>query len=156
MLRIDLQGDKIMSAFKINCNIEKAVYKATADINKYNKETREKIINAVTAGVKAVAETAIRLAPAGATGNLKAGIKHEMKKGAYGEIKSTANHSHLVEFGSTERIVYNRKNKQAMVINGEFVRGDIYNGKMPAKPFMKPAIESEKPKIEESIKKIIE
>ena len=145
-----------MSAFQINCNIEKAVYKATADISKYDKETKAKIINAVADGVKAVAETATRLAPAGTTGNLKAGIKQNMGRGAYGEIKSTAQHSHLVEFGSAERIVYNRKNKQAMVINGDFVKGDIYSGKMPAKPFMKPSVEAEKPKIEESIKKIIE
>jgi len=145
-----------MSAFKINANIDQAVYKATADIALYNEKTQQAIKSAVTDGVNAIRDQAIRLAPAGLTGNLKSGIKSEMSQNvAYGVIKSTSQHSHLVEFGTGERITYS-KNKQALKINGSFVRGDIYNGKMPAKPFMRPAVESEKPKIEENIKKVLQ
>ena len=46
--------------------------------------------------------------------------------------------------------------KKALLINGSFVKGMIANGKMPAKPFMRPAVEAEKPKIEESIKKVLQ
>lgn len=143
--------------FKISANIDQAVYKATADIASYNEKTQQAIKSAVADSVTAIRDQAIRLAPAGLTGNLKSGIKAEMgRTGAYGVVKSTSQHSHLVEFGTGERITYNSKNKQALKINGSFVRGDIYNGKMPAKPFMRPAVESEKPKIEENIKKVLQ
>jgi len=146
-----------MTAFRISANIEKAVYKAMADIEKYDKTSQQAIKSAVASGVTAIKEQAIRLAPAGPTGNLKAGIKSEMSSSsAYGVVKSTSSHSHIVEFGTGERITYNKKGKQAMVINGSFVKGDIYNGKMPRKPFMRPAVETEKPKIEENIKKVLQ
>jgi HK97 gp10 family phage protein len=146
-----------MGTFKIHMDLDKAVYKATADIEQYDKNVQQAIKAAVADGVTAIKEQAMRMAPAGPTGNLKAGIKSEMgQSGAYGVIKSTAPHSRLVEFGTGERITYNKAGKKAMVINGRFVRGDIYNGKMPAKPFMRPAAEAEKPKIEESIKKVLQ
>ena len=148
-----------MSGFKIYANIDSAVYKATADITGYDQKTKEAIKSAISAGVDAIRDRAIRAAPAGATGNLKAGIKAEMSKyGASGVIKSTSPHSHIVEFGTGPRITMNRLNshKKALVINGSFVKGMINNGKMPAKPFMRPAVEAEKPKIEESIKKVLQ
>ena len=145
-----------MGAFQIRADIEKAVYKATADIEKYNKETQQAIKSAVADGVTAIKVQAIRLAPAGLTGNLKTGIQSEMgQSGSYGVIKSTSPHSHIVEFGTAERITYT-KNKQALKINGSFVKGDIYNGKMPKKPFMRPAVEAERPKIEENIKRVLQ
>lgn len=146
-----------MAGFQIKANIEKAVYKAMADIEKYDKTSQQAIKSAVASSVTAIKEQAIRLAPAGSTGNLKAGIKSEMSfSSPYGVVKSTSPHSHVVEFGTAERITYNKKGKQAMIINGNFVKGDIYNGKMPQKPFMRPAVESEKPKIEENIKKVLQ
>ena len=148
-----------MSGFNIYANIDSAVYKATADITGYDQKTKEAIRAAISAGVDAIRDRAIRAAPAGPTGNLKAGIKSEMSKsGSSGVIKSTSPHSHIVEFGTGPRITMNRLNsrKKALVINGSFVKGMIANGKMPAKPFMRPAVEAEKPNIEESIKKVLQ
>ena len=75
-------------------------------------------------------------------------------KGSYGEVKSTAPHSHIVEFGTGPRITAPRR-KKALLINGNFVRGDIYNGKMPEAPFMRPAIEQERPNIEAEVEEAI-
>lgn len=146
-------------SFKIYADIDHAVYKATADISKYSAETGQKIRAAVEHGCEAIKSDAIRAAPGGPTGNLKAGITMDMSpRGAYGVIKSTAQHSHLVEFGTGVRIAMNKpkNHKRAMVINGDYVRGMIVTGKMAARPFMRPAVEKEKPKIEEDIKKILE
>ena len=113
-----------------------------------------KIKDAIHHGCEAVRDQAIRIAPAGPTGNLKMMIHAEMGRGASGVVKSSAKESHLAEYGTGPRITYTHAHK-AMVINGDFVRGDIYNGKMPAKPFLRPAFEEEKPRIEESIEKIL-
>lgn len=145
--------------FHIHSDIEHAVYTATADISKYSTETGQKIREAVQNGCENIRDRAIRLAPKGPTGNLKAGITMKMSpRGASGVIKSTAPHSHLVEFGTGVRITMNnpRNHKRAMVINGDYVRGMIFTGKMTSRPFMRPAVEAEKPKIEETIKKILE
>ena len=146
-------------SFKIYANIDQAVYKATADISNYSTEIREKIRAEVQTGCANIRDRAIRGAPKGETGNLAAGIKMEMSpRGASGVIKSTAPHSHLVEFGTGVRITMNRPtgHKRAMVINGNFVRGMIRTGKMPKRPFMRPAVEAEKPNIEEAIKKVLQ
>lgn len=152
-------------AFRIYSNISDATYKCTADIANYDTKTRQAIRSAVETGVNAIADKAIQLAPAGPPKSareitIKAGIKREMSKyGASGTIKSTAPHSHLVEFGTGPRITYNnpkKSHKRAMIINGGFVRGMIANGRMPKRPFMRPAVESERPKIEEDVRRAIE
>ena len=140
-------------AFTIKADLSSATYKATADINHYNETTQQRIRSAIADGVRATHAAAVTKAPYGATGNLKAGIETELH-GSYGVVKSTAPHSHIVEFGTAERIVAPRT-KKAMTINGSFVRGDIYNGKMPAKPFMRPAIEQERPNIEAKIEEAV-
>ena len=146
-------------SFKIYADIEHAVYKATADISKYSEETGQKIRAAVQTGCENIRDRAIRAAPKGESGKLVAGLTAKMApRGAYGEIKSTSSHSHMVEFGTGMRIAMNKpqNHKKAMVINGDYVRGAIVTGKMEKRPFMRPAVEAEKPKIEEEIKKILE
>ncbi|WP_196602160.1 HK97-gp10 family putative phage morphogenesis protein [Pectinatus frisingensis] len=142
----------------IYANIEEGVFKATAQIEKYDAATQEKIKAAIKNGTTAVFEQAVRNAPMSATGNLKKGIKMETNTNysyASGIVKSTAPHSHLVEFGTRRRIVYPVRRK-AMVINGHFVKGYVNNGAMPKKPFLRPAIDKERPGIEESIKKVLQ
>ena len=136
----------------IRANIEEAIYKITADIKKYDEETQNRIKQAVRNGTKGVYENAVRAAPMKRTGNLKTGITMEMSdREATGVVKSTAPHSHLVEFGTKQRFVTPTIHK-ALKIKSQFVRGVITSGKMPKKPFMRPAIEKERPKIETAIK----
>lgn len=142
-----------MAGFTIRADISSATYRATADIDRYSASAQAGIRKAIADGVRATHAAAVAKAPYGPTGNLKAGIKMEIK-GSYGEVKSTAPHSHIVEFGTGPRITAPRR-KKALLINGNFVRGDIYNGKMPAKPFMRPAIEQERPSIEAKIEEAV-
>ena len=68
-------------------------------------------------------------------------------------VKSTAPISHVVEYGSGPRIASPLRAK-AMLINGDFVRGHVVST-MPERPFMRPAAEAGKPKIEEAVKEAI-
>lgn len=135
------------------------VKKAANDIKRYDKEMQGKIRNVIAKGTIAVMKAAIIKAPMGPTGSLKAGIHSEMEREKpQGIVKSDAPHSHLVEFGTVERIASNdpRKGKKAMRINDKFVSGVIRTGKMPKRPFMRPAMMQERGKIENEMEKIFQ
>ena len=143
--------------FTISMNLSQLTFDATRNIERYDKNTREAIQGVIRRGTHAALEEATRLAPYGPTGNLKAGITEDFKGGMYarGQVKSTAPHSHLVEFGSGERIVYPVKKQALKFRDGGFAKGDIYNGKMPKAPFMKPAAEKVKPQIEREMEEVL-
>lgn len=143
--------------FQISMGLEDVVYKATRDIARYDTNTRQGIQNAIEKGTNDTAFEAIHLAPYGPTGNLKAGIKSEFKGGLYahGKVTSTAPHSHLVEFGTGPRITTPKKAQALRLKNGDFVKGDIYSGRMSKAPFMKPAAEKVKPSIEAAVEEVL-
>lgn len=147
-----------MKTIKITMQTSGAVKMAIQSIGTYSDAINAKVTRAIADGTKAIASEAIRRAPMGPTGNLKRGITCKIGYN-YGEVLSKAPHSHYVEFGTGERIVYpDRKKgpKHAMrMLDGRFVKGDIYNGKMPAHPFMRPALESQRSKIETNVIKAV-
>lgn len=138
--------------FKINVRLDDVVFRATADISKYDKETQDKIKAAIADGVKTVYEEAVSRAPK-RTGSLIEGIKMEVN-GAHGVVKSTSPLSYIIEYGSGPRIASPLRAK-AMLINGDFVRGHVVST-MPERPFMRPAAEAGKPKIETAVKEAID
>lgn len=135
-----------------------AVEKAIRNIDRYTARTREGIQRTIARGTEAIYSTAVRMAPHGPTGNLKAGLRRKVS-GVSGQVMSTAPHSHLVEFGTGPRITYGNPKKgsrHAMRLpDGRFVKGDIYNGRMRKKPFMRPAFMEERDKIESEMKKVV-
>jgi HK97 gp10 family phage protein len=150
-----------MSGFYIKMDLGEAAFRATADINKYDETVQSGIRRVIAEGVQSTYESAVNKAPYGKTGNLKTRIKKEVH-GSYGKIRSTAPHSHLVEFGSGPRIVGPVKRAALKLPRTDgamgwpgFVKGDIYNGKMPKAPFMKPAAEENKPKIEAAMEEVL-
>ena len=138
--------------FKLNIRLDDAVFRATADISKYDKATQDKIKAAIADGVKTVYEEAVSRAPK-RTGSLIKGIKMETK-GAHGVVKSTSPLSYITEYGSGPRIA-SPLHAKAMLINGDFVRGHVVS-MAPERPFMRPAAEAGKPKIEAAVKEAIE
>ena len=143
--------------FTISMGLENVVYKATQDIARYDANTRKGIQDAIRKGTLDTASEAIHMAPYGPTGNLKAGIKTELKGGMYasGKVISTAPHSHLVEFGTGPRIVAPKRRQALKLANGDFVKGNIYAGKMKKAPFMKPAAMKTKPSIEAAVEEVL-
>lgn len=138
--------------FKINVRLDDVVFRATADISKYDKATQDKIKAAIADGIKTVYEEAVNRAPK-RTGALIEGIKMETK-GAHGVVKSTSPLSYIIEYGSGPRIA-SPLHAKAMLINGDFVRGHVVS-MAPERPFMRPAAEAGKPKIEAAVKEAIE
>ena len=122
---------------------------AIQSIGTHSEIVNNNIPRVIARATKAVASEAIRRAPVGPTGNLKRGITYTLKPN-YGEVLSKAPHSHYVEFGTGAP-------KHAMRMpDGRFAKGDIYNGKMTAHPFMRPALESQRSKIETDIIKAVD
>ena len=147
-----------MKTIKITMQTSGEVKAAIQSIGTHSEIVNNNISRVIARATKAVASEAIRRAPAGPTGNLKRGITYTIKPN-YGEVLSKAPHSHYVEFGTGERVVYpdpKKGPKHAMRMpDGRFVKGDIYNGKMTAHPFMRPALESQRSKIETDIVKAV-
>lgn len=143
---------------EIRMSMGEAVLKATRDIDGYTSRVQTGIVRTIANGTQAVYSAAVRMAPRGPTGNLKAGLTYRLS-GVSGMVMSRAPHSHLVEFGTEPRITYRqvkKGTKHAMRLpDGRFVKGDIYNGRMPKKPFMRPAYMTERDNIEAQMKKVI-
>ncbi|MDH4319949.1 MAG: HK97 gp10 family phage protein [Desulfobulbaceae bacterium] len=108
-------------------------------------------------GADIVAEEARRLAPGGPTGNLRRGIVSRIdnvkvlfgsggKAGhAYVGINyNIAPHAHLVEFGTAGARTPTKKKYLKMVIDGQVIFRRVA-GPMPAKPFLRPAIDAKSP-----------
>lgn len=147
-----------MKTIKITMRTNGEVKAAIQSIGTHSEIVNNNISRVIARATKAVASEAIRRAPAGPTGNLKRGITYTIEPN-YGDVLSKAPHSHLIEFGTGERIVYpvpKKGPKHAMRMpDGRFVKGDIYNGKMAKHPFLRPALESQRFKFETDIIKAV-
>jgi len=145
------------NGFRIKMNLSSVTYNATRDIEKYSAKKRGEIQDVIEDGTKTVYDDALRAAPYGHTGNLKAGIGMSVRKGmeAFGEVYSNAPHSHLVEFGTHPRITYPKKKKALKFRDGGFARGYIRAGSMSKKPFMRPAADKNKPRIEAEMERVL-
>ena len=101
----------------------------------------EKVEPVLMEGAKVVAADAKRQAPKGPTSNLKKGIKAKKLKqiGAYprsAAAVSNAPHDHFVEYGTAPRT--QKKTGR-------------YTGAMPAQPFFRPAIDTNKGRIQNEV-----
>lgn len=142
---------------EIKMYVGEAVIQATKGINRYSERAQKKIRSTIQHGTKAVYDTALHRAPEGPTGNLRKGITFSTPNDwQTGEVKSTAPHSHLVEFGTAPRITYRQSGTKALKLkDGRYIRGDIYSGRMPKRPFMRPAIMMHRDEIERDMKEAI-
>lgn len=142
-------------SIKIFANIKEEAFRAMVDVQKYDEETQKKIRKATRDGIAAVHAAAVRAAPIRATGNLRRGIVQEFdEKTCSGKVRATAPHSHLVEFGTRERVTAPLRKKALKIAEG-FVRGFTFTGKMPKKPFLRPAMEKERTAIEANIERAV-
>ena len=142
-------------SIKIFANIKEEAFRVMVDIQKYDETTQKKIRKATREGIAAVHAAAVRAAPIRATGNLRRGIVQEFdEKTCSGKVRATAPHSHLVEFGTRERVTAPLRKKALKIAEG-FVRGFTFTGKMPKKPFLRPAMEKERTAIEANIERAV-
>lgn len=122
----------------------KGVKNIIDNISKYDAETTQKLGEVVNNSLKAVAKGMRGRLPAKKTGNLRKGIKKSFsKKKLSGQVKATAPHSHLIEFGTKTHVI-SIKRKKILIINGGFAGKSITHPGAKAKPFMQPAYYAEK------------
>ena len=144
-----------MTAFAIKVNMGSIISQAVRDIDRFDAEKQKKIRKVIADGTKDVRDKAVELAPKGPSGRLRKGIKSSLINGEKeGIVTSTAPHSALVEFGSNVRVTLPRRKKAlkfAWKGRTVWARGALNTGKMPRKPFLKPAAEKVWPKIVRSM-----
>lgn len=142
----------------IRSNLSLETLKAMRDVHNYGEATQTAIKGVVRNGTKAVYDAAWRKAPM-KSGNLRAGIHQKYDDtNNIGTVTSRAPHGHLVEFGTNKRFVYspNMGGKHARLMpDGRFVKGLTSAGSMPSRPFMRPAIEQERPKINAAMERVL-
>ena len=140
---------------RIYANIREEVFRVMVDVRKYDEKTQAAIKKATKEGIQAVHAAAVRAVPIRATGNLRKGIKQKFDEATCsGEVRAEAPHSHLVEFGTRERVTAPLRKKALKIAEG-FVRGFTFTGKMPKKPFLRPAMEKERTAIEANIERAV-
>lgn len=144
-------------AFVISTNFSFAVRTTLGQLDRYSAAAQQNCKNAIRQGTHDLYDAVIIRAADGPTGNLRQGIKSDYNAlRNEGSVRSTAPHGHLVEFGTRQRIVMPMPPGRVLRLrNGDFVSGVIPAGRMPAKPFMRPAIEQERPKIETAIEEAL-
>lgn len=148
-----------MKMFSVRVNMDEVISKAVRDIDKYDNVKQKKIRKVITDGTKEIKTRALQLAPKGPTGNLRKGIKdHLVGDGREGIVMSTAPHSHLVEYGTENRITYPVQKKALKITwkgKSGWARGYISSGKMPARHVLRNAAEKEFPRIAKSMEEAL-
>jgi HK97 gp10 family phage protein len=139
--------------FRIHTNLDKEIYNAIKNIKTYDDSKQKEIRNIVREGTKDVMQEAIRKAPF-RTGKLKASITMEFDYDkAQGVVKAKAPHVHLVEFGA-KATTSTPNRKKALMAGNKFFKFALIPVRAE-RPFMRPAIEKEKPEIERKIREVL-
>jgi len=138
------------------------------NMQKYDKDTTQRIGEAVNNSLKNIAKGVRSRLPTARSGKLRKGVKKSYsKKKMYGEVKSTAPHAHLIEFGTEAHALTKGASRDAkraakrgrnyvMVINGNPVDGEhVVHPGSKAHPAVQPAYYAEKPNYIASIIKAV-
>lgn len=131
--------------------------KALDNIDLWDGKMRLSVENALKTGTKNIARGA-RQRVSQRSGKLKKSIKTGFdRRKPEGVVRAKTSYAHIVEFGSKSYVV-RAKNKKALTITGG---GEVLlrkNANIPARkgrPFIKPAFETEEPKLVAEIKKVL-
>lgn len=145
-----------MAKFTISANIAEEVYKAIKDVKQYDEQTQLKIKNAIRAGTRDVMVSAISRAPY-KTGKLKIsiGMSFSDRYGAQGIVVAKSPHAKFVEYGVQSAVVIPVREKAMKPGNEGWYIGKAIIPARPAHPFMRPAMEEVRPKIENAIKDVL-
>lgn len=142
--------------FRVNVKVPE-LESAMSKIGAYNGKMALRVEEAISNSTKAIGRGA-RNRVRSVSGTLKKSIKTKFnKKGCYGEIYSTAPHAHLIEMGVKRSKVEAGKGKFLPLSVGEnvFFRKKATIPARPARPFLKPAFEEEKPNLIRNIEKAV-
>lgn len=143
-----------MAKFVIKTNLSAEVRKAIGDIDRYDSDTQQRLRNAVEKGTKDTYQEAVKHVHT-RTGNLlkKMSMQYDSRRNT-GIVKSKAHHSWLVEHGASATIAL-PKRRRAMKYDGNFFK-IARIPKRQAHPFMKPAIDTTAPKIEQAVQEAVD
>ena len=136
-------------SFWVNTNKSQAISSAIRDIEKFQDKTQRNIKDAIADSTRAVKDAAVSRVRVH-SGKLKKSIGMKLsEKETTGFVSANAPHAHLVEIGAAAALVM-PKNKKAIKIGDRLVHHAIVPERK-AKPFMRPAADSEKANLEKRI-----
>lgn len=108
---------------------------------------------AMPQATKIVKDRAVKEAPLGPTGNLRAGIEERVEqRGLRGAVASTAPHTHLVHEGARPHptVLDKRRadKRRALTLPGGILRASAQHPGMKGQPFLTDALEQSGPDLE--------
>lgn len=142
--------------FRVNVKVPE-LQDAISTIGTHSRKMALRVEEAIANSTKAIGRGAKNRVPV-ARGTLKKSIKTKFnKKGCYGVIYSNTPHAHLIEFGVKRTKVKAGKGKFLPLSIGEYVffRKKATIPARPARPFMRPAFEDEKPNLIRNVEKAV-
>lgn len=141
------------SSLRIKLSLD--VYKACKNIAQYDAGTQDAIRKALLEGVQNMYRTAVMLAPY-RTGALKRSLKYEVGKSS-ARLYSNDFKARFAEYGARSGVAHPSKLKRAMALPfAERPLAQTVNIPVRgAHPFMRPAVEAEKPKLEAAIREAV-
>lgn len=127
-----------------------------AKLDKYNKDLSVGVDGILSDGAMQIASIARSRAPKGNQGKLPASIKADVSVPFKKTIEASAPYAAYVEFGTGSRVFENRIGFEFAPEVKEFAMEFYVNGKgkIPATPFMFPALEQGKVQIIQDVKKL--
>lgn len=144
-----------MSTFKSNITGMKAVLDR---IEKYDKALKQDLVQVLDEGAVSISDRARASAPQGLTGRLKASISADVSAPYSKVISADIYYAAFVEFGTGSMVFDNDAGFSFTPEMKEFAKEFYVNGKgrMPAQPYMFPALEEGKRQIIERVKKLFD
>lgn len=157
-------------SFRVNMSCPE-LGKAIEQISAYDGRTALKVENAIQSGARNIASGAKRRVPV-RSGSLKKSIVSRFSRNKYGtgkieaEVAARQPHAHLVEFGARATVVRPKTKKALRIIDrgmfegtgGQFGAAFAASATIPrrqAKPYMRPAFESEKGNLIRAVKEAV-
>lgn len=128
-----------------------------AKLEQYNKALSVDVDGILSDGAVSIAANARARAPKGNQGKLQASIRYDVSEPFQKTIEATAPYAAYVEFGTGSRVFENKIGFDFAPEVKEFALEFYVNGlgRLPATPFMFPALEQEKVQIIKEVKKLL-
>lgn len=140
--------------FWVHTNRNTEITAAVTNIARYSEGVQREIRKNIQESTKAVFDGALRRIPV-RTGELQRSMK--MRSGRnhlLGVVSANDPHAHLVEFGAHAAYIESKK-KKALKFNGRYA-SHVFIKARRAHPFLRPAADDEKGKLEKRITEAIE
>lgn len=141
------------NSMQVSISIE-GLDKCLSKLKIYDTQSRKRIERTISKAGRNIRDGAKSRVPV-RTGKLRDSIVANFSGAKMtSTVKAKASHAPFIEFGADPAVI-KPKNKKVLKIGGLYVSRDAKIPARKAQPFLHPAFQAEKPRVEQEIKKIL-